>query len=125
MKYLKKFFESEWIGLFGKATQLSDEEYETIENCFLNYIDDQRCTAQQLDYAAIFEFGAPMKWTASIRNFRISSPTLRKWAEDLKKELQGDINRLKTYGFNCAFNDNDLYINGNLILIVIREKFNI
>lgn len=83
MKHLLKFDESN-SNLVPAPPILTDDDFEKIENCFLDYFDQDRCWSERELRLVKIKFIHPEDQTY-----------------DLCEELRSDVKRCESYGFEC------------------------
>lgn len=118
--------------------RMSPKDIETIENCFLQYIDEGRCTSSSINTAVLFYFESPesiaklyaewyMEEQADARRliWHKYKENMHLWAEDLKEELSTDIIRCESYGYSCSIwvpSDNPEFGCRDVILSVYKRN---
>lgn len=96
MKYLLKFNES------TINDKITDRDFELIENCFLDFIDQDICTNKRSDDSVFFYFKMPnlkRKNTWPPHSPRM----LWEWTYEFITQITGHIKRCESYGFVCYF----------------------
>lgn len=100
MKYLHKFNES------NKSFIISEKDFESIENCFLEFIDRGICTHELGGYSDIdfvkFKFALPS--IDQSLSYTEQAHIILDWMYKFLTELSGYVKRCETYGFECGVN---------------------
>lgn len=123
MKYLLKFNES-----------IAENNLEIIENCFLEYIDSGRCiSSPSLFEDQVFLYFEAISLSAVSQMAKRDNSSLKRelweWTYRFVKEIEDDVRRCESYGFECYFHFFGAFpraINsteGQLIMSVCRPGF--
>lgn len=98
MKYLHKFNES----FSQEDFELTNKDFVTIENCFLEYIDHEICTASHGINIVFFNFTIETQKDDTLH-------TKYQKLSEIVSGMSGDIKRCGSYGYECMFSFKELF----------------